>query len=369
MSTPQGAPQGPPQGPPPGQPTPQQIQAMRQQLAAEAAKRNMTVEQYVNEIKAQAARQQQAQQEQGQQAQQQPQQQQQGQQVPINAGAPNPQAIAVAKWLRSQDLKPRTCILNGQRKEMFKVKRAIRTLQSPTYAKASAKNPTLLPPVTDRATAENTFKLLPLSLLALRVSKIDPHEGHNHAPPPKKQKRVKGLWTVKIEQQQEAQDHLHFVWLYEGPQWKQKLYAVGALALIMAIVLFPLWPIKLRVGVWYLSMGMIGLIVLFFAMAIFRLILFCITMFAAPPGLWLYPNLFEDVGFFDSFRPLWGWQEDKKKKTKKSKASKAAIEESSAPETIPSAPTATTTGIQEVTSSARRRDLTPRVEEVEEEEE
>ena len=54
---------------------------------------------------------------------------------------------------------------------------------------------------------------------------------------------------------------------------------------------------------------MLGLLGLFFAMAIFRLILFAVTMFAVPPGLWLYPNLFEDVGFFDSFRPVWGWQE------------------------------------------------------------
>ena len=44
-------------------------------------------------------------------------------------------------------------------------------------------------------------------------------------------------------------------------------------------------------------------------MAIVRLIIFMITIFAVPPGLWLYPNLFEDVGFFDSFRPVWAWQE------------------------------------------------------------
>lgn len=148
-----------------------------------------------------------------------------------------------------------------------------------------------------------------MSLLALRVSKSDPHEGHNHAPGAHKTKRVKGLWTVKIEQQQECREDLHFVWLYEGPQIKQKLYAIGALAVVFAVVMFPLWPMKMRLGVWYLSMGMLGLIGLFFAMAIFRLILFAITMFAVPPGLWLYPNLFEDVGFFDSFRPLWGWQE------------------------------------------------------------
>jgi len=188
------------------------------------------------------------------------------------------------------------------------VKRALRALESPEYTKARKKN-SLLPEITDRASLENTFKLLPLSLLALRVSKIDPHEGHDHAPGAHKTKRVKGLWTVKIEQQQECREELHFVWLYEGSQIKTKLYAAGALAMVFAIVMFPLWPMKMRLGVWYLSMGMLGLIGLFFAMAIFRLILFAITMFAVPPGLWLYPNLFEDVGFFDSFRPVWGWQE------------------------------------------------------------
>lgn len=54
---------------------------------------------------------------------------------------------------------------------------------------------------------------------------------------------------------------------------------------------------------------MLGLIGLFFLMSIFRLILFVVTYFAVPPGLWLYPNLFEDVGFFDSFRPVWAWHE------------------------------------------------------------
>jgi translocation protein SEC62 len=94
-----------------------------------------------------------------------------------------------------------------------------------------------------------------------------------------------------------------------GSQWKQKLYAGGALLLVIAIVLFPLWPLFMRQGVWYLSMGVLGLIGLFFAMAIVRLILFIITMFTVSPGLWLYPNLFEDVGFFDSFRPAWAWHE------------------------------------------------------------
>ncbi|KAJ5133131.1 translocation protein Sec62-domain-containing protein [Penicillium atrosanguineum] len=378
-------------------PNPQQMAAMQQQFAAEAAKRGMTPEQfaqkqreqltadaeklgltpeqYVAQLRMRAMQQHQQQaQQQAQQAQQQgqapPQQGQPGQspapqqqmhQVPVQPGQPaDPKAIAVANFLRSQNLKPRTCILDGQRKDMFKVKRAIRAIESPAYAKAAAKKNSKLPPVTDRASAENVFKLLPLSLLALRVSKIDPHAGHDHAKP---KNRVKGLWTVKVEQHQETNDMMHYVWLYEGPQWKQKALAAAVVAGIFAVVLFPLWPIMLRQGVWHLSVGMMGLLGLFFAMSIFRLILFCITVFAVPPGLWLFPNLFEDVGFFDSFKPLWGWQENKKKKSKKSKSEPAASDVGDA------APSATTTSAQPTStpgSTPVKRDLAARVEEVEE---
>ncbi|TKA24883.1 hypothetical protein B0A50_06612 [Salinomyces thailandicus] len=325
QAQPEGAPMP---GPPPGlnlqpgqRPTPEQIQQMQQQIAVEAQKAGMTVPQYVERVKAQAMQQHQMRQRMMQQQQQQQQQQggggqpviqnqsgaAPGQQVPIQPGPPKPEALAVANFLRHQNLKTRTCIFQEKRKDMFKVKRAIRALHSPAYQKARAKN-SLLPEVKDRVTAENTFKLLPLSLLALRVSKIDPHEGHQHG----KKKKVKGLWTVKVEPQQEAQDMYHYVWLYEGSQWKNKLYAGGALALILAVVFFPVWPYHLRLGVWYVSMALLGVLGLFFTMAIFRLILFLVTMFAAPPGFWLFPNLFEDVGFFDSFKPAWAWHEDEK---------------------------------------------------------
>lgn len=112
-----------------------------------------------------------------------------------------------------------------------------------------------------------------------------------------------------MEQHQDTDPMTHYVFLYEGSQWKQKALAAGALVAIMAVIMFPLWPIMLRQGVWYLSVGMMGLLGLFFAMALFRLVLFCVTVFTVPPGLWLFPNLFEDVGFFDSFKPTWGWQE------------------------------------------------------------
>lgn len=108
--------------------TPQQFQAwQRQQIEADAKKAGLSVDQYINQLKQQALQNHQRQQQLAQQqlaaqqsGQPQVQQGQAGQQVPITPGAPDPKGLAVAKWLRSQDLKTRTCILNGQRKDMFR---------------------------------------------------------------------------------------------------------------------------------------------------------------------------------------------------------------------------------------------------------
>ncbi|KAK5998460.1 Translocation protein SEC62 [Cladobotryum mycophilum] len=368
MSTPPPQPPAGGFGPPPGmvfqgpQPTPEQIQEIQRRIAEDAQKAGMSVPEFIEHIK----RQQMERMRQMQMAQQQQQQQHVhgpncnhdhdhdhghshphphqhggGQAQPITPGPPKPEGLAMAKFLRGQDLKPRTCILNGERKDMFKVKRALRALQSPAYEKARKKNP-LLPEVTDRASLENAFKLLPLSMLALRVSKVEAQLGENG----KKPKRVKGQWTVRIEQQQEAQDEMYYAWLWEGSQVMRQVYAALALVVIFIVVLYPLWPLVLRQGVYYLSWGMLGLLGLFFAMAIFRVILFCVTYFLVAPGLWLYPNLWEDVSFMDSFRPVWAWhQTEKPKKKKKAKAVAAGANATMAAATGQIAPTtATTTG-------------------------
>lgn len=89
---------------------------MQRQLAAEAEKRGLTVQQYIEELKKQAMQQHQAQQR------AQPEQEQggQGSTQPIEPGPPNPAAIAVANFLKSQDLKLRTVIHDEKRKDMFK---------------------------------------------------------------------------------------------------------------------------------------------------------------------------------------------------------------------------------------------------------
>ena len=73
---------------------------------------------------------------------------------------------------------------------------------------------------------------------------------------------------------------------------------------VLTGVMFPLWPTSLRIGAWYLSMGGFGLIGLFIALAIFRLIFYLITLVAASPGIWIFPKLFADVGFVSRIPPF-----------------------------------------------------------------
>ncbi|GMM41818.1 Sec63 complex subunit [Hanseniaspora uvarum] len=110
-----------------------------------------------------------------------------------------------------------------------------------------------------------------------------------------------------------------------------KLKIVLIVSIGITLVLYPVWPYKMRVGVYYLSYGVLGLLAAFFVMAILRYALYLLTLpvCKSQGGFWIFPNLFEDCGFFDSFKPLYGFGEVqtysyiKKMKKQKSKEKKA----------------------------------------------
>lgn len=106
---------------------------------------------------------------------------------------------------------------------------------------------------------------------------------------------------LTVNQMQLFQETEYYAWFYEGSQWLTYVGGVGMVVVVLAGVMFPLWPPTLRLGVWYLSMGMLGLIGLFFAIAVLRLIFYIITVIVASPGIWIFPKLFADVGFVRPF--------------------------------------------------------------------
>lgn len=143
--------------------------------------------------------------------------------------------------------------------------------------------------------------------------------------------------SLQPNQLQAINEDWYYMWIWEGSQIKLYIGAAALVATVLAAVMFPLWPSFLRLGVWYLSVGVLVLLGVFFGIAIIRLILFVLTMFTIPPGIWLFPNLFEDVGIVDSFIPFWGWDEPKKKKTKpetETDAAEASVTNSTSAEAV-----------------------------------
>jgi len=98
-----------------------------------------------------------------------------------------------------------------------------------------------------------------------------------------------------------------FVWLYDPIPWYYWLGGTGIVLGIIALCLFPLWPTEARKGVYYLSVAAAAFLVFIIVLAIIKYILFAFLFIVSRGKLffWIFPNLTEDVGFFESFWPIY----------------------------------------------------------------
>uniref|UniRef100_A0A3Q4GZS9 Translocation protein SEC62 n=1 Tax=Neolamprologus brichardi TaxID=32507 RepID=A0A3Q4GZS9_NEOBR len=98
-----------------------------------------------------------------------------------------------------------------------------------------------------------------------------------------------------------------YVWIYDPVHFKT--FAMGLILVIavIAATLFPLWPAEMRVGVYYLSVAAGCFVASILLLAVARCILFLIIWLVTGGRhhFWFLPNLTADVGFIDSFRPLY----------------------------------------------------------------
>jgi len=218
------------------------------------------------------------------------------------ASAP-PEVRNVVNFLRSgkAGIKVRTGILNGKRIDYFKGKSVVKALLSPAFAKVK-KAPTI---TTEEDAQQYISTIMPYAFF-LRVDRGQPSGSSASSPK-----------LLQVNQMQMFAQAEYYAWFYEGSQWTTYIGGIAMVVIMLAGVMFPLWPPFMRLGVWYLSMGVLGLVGLFFVIAIVRLIFYIITIIVASPGIWIFPKLFADVGFVESFIPLWEWDLPKKKGKKK----------------------------------------------------
>merc|ERR1712014_496503 len=120
-----------------------------------------------------------------------------------------------------------------------------------------------------------------------------------------------------------------YVWLYDPTPWYYYIAGAGIVLGIIAVCLFPLWPMEMRQGVYYLSVAAAGFLVFIIVLAIIKYIIFVLLFIGSAGKLkfWIFPNLTEDVGFFESFWPIYVYTYDKHKKEKLSDDEESSEEE------------------------------------------
>lgn len=226
-------------------------------------------------------------------------------------------AVNLANYLRDNKLlKARTGLLNNKTDiDFFKYKRYKRLLLSEEYKQKQSNPKNGLIPIELSEDADKAFIMLIQNQMVIPTQKL--HFAEIKAirgwKPNKSKPTLKPIGNATIEPQ------AYFGWTYSKPNPYIFLYGLLTIVGVFAVILFPLWPIFMKKGVWYLSMGALGLIGVFFGIAIVRLIIYIVSLVASPKPFWLFPNLFEDCGVIESFQPLYGWEEPKKKKVKKGK--------------------------------------------------
>ncbi|KAG5513201.1 hypothetical protein PMAC_001571 [Pneumocystis sp. 'macacae'] len=211
------------------------------------------------------------------------------------------EALTLAKHLRHHSmLKNRPGILEGKRVDFFKAKHAFRVLE------------TMSSDSTNTMDAMSAFSLLIRHKFIVRVDKLSLRsERSEHSTNMRRRTR-----RLRISAEHGVTDKAYYVWLYDQIPVTTVLLGIAALLLVLAVIVYPLWPPRLRRMAHWLSWVALGLVVLLLILTILRLFIFIITLAIYPPGIWLFPNLYEDVGFIDSFWPLWGWHVKRKSKRK-----------------------------------------------------
>ncbi|CDO95174.1 unnamed protein product [Kluyveromyces dobzhanskii CBS 2104] len=235
--------------------------------------------------------------------------------------------LAVGKLLRNHnDLKQRQGLFQSRLVDFFRYKRFARALQSDKYKAKSKKQPELYPPVNNDEDARNIFVSLIKAQLVVPAAKLHSAECKDHGLKPNK-----SYPNLLLSNKATLQPDEYYVWSYNPKSFYDYLTVIAIIVGVLAFVCYPLWPSYMKRGTYYISIVALALIGIFFGIAILRLVVYLLSLAAVSEkgGFWLFPNLFEDCGVLESFRPFYGYGEaecysflKKQKKKKRSSAKK-----------------------------------------------
>merc|ERR1712129_156052 len=100
-----------------------------------------------------------------------------------------------------------------------------------------------------------------------------------------------------------------YVWLYDPIPWYYWILGGGICLIVILFCLFPLWPKKIRHVSGWLSFASVCFVVGVIGLAAVKSLVFSILYLLSGRKFrfWLMPNLTKDVGFINSFWPLYDY--------------------------------------------------------------
>ncbi|KAM0673007.1 Translocation protein S62 [Gurleya vavrai] len=113
--------------------------------------------------------------------------------------------------------------------------------------------------------------------------------------------------TCNISLQKSFKEEDSYIIVRESGQYFNLLVGLLIIGGCLAVAMFQMWPKSVKGYSVYVGYAMMAFLVFMLVLGVIRLIVFSITFFTHPPGIWLFPNLFADVGFVDSFIPVWSY--------------------------------------------------------------
>jgi len=235
--------------------------------------------------------------------------------------------LFAAKWLRDNkkaQLKSLDGVTHGRRVEYFKGNELVDSLVSgrlkdPRFSDLSREQASEIGQQMVRQQLIHRSELIPPSPSKVRRAKVLNEE------------IVVNLAVSKSHRFEDSADAL-YSWIL--PQSKTSLLIQSSLllALVIGFCLIKVWPLWLKIAVWWMSTSMLVIMSAVFGV---RLLFAALFWVVGLKGLWLLPNVFDDdVDFADAFTPLIGYgvkskqhrQAQKEKEEREKEAAKARAE-------------------------------------------
>lgn len=113
--------------------------------------------------------------------------------------------------------------------------------------------------------------------------------------------------TVSISISRKFNRKDSYIWVEDQTSNVHMILSIVLVLVVLVLIMYQVWPSRIRSKMTYVFYPVFAFVIFLGVLAIVRLIVFSVTIFMYPPGIWLFPNLFADVGFIDSFIPVWSY--------------------------------------------------------------